>query len=171
MDLKQVIVDIPDFPKPGILFRDITPVMENPAAYATALAGLKNLVAGVEYDKLAAIESRGFVLGGPLARDLDKGMVLVRKAGKLPRETVAESYELEYGSATIEVHCDSVEAGDRVVVIDDLLATGGTAAAAGRLVRKCGASVVAYLFMVELEDLRGRDQLGDAPVFSLVRYA
>ena len=171
MDLKQVIVDIPDFPKPGILFRDITPVMENPVAYATALVGLKNLVAGVEYDKLAAIESRGFVIGGPLARDLDKGMVLVRKAGKLPRETVAESYELEYGSATVEVHRDSVGAGDRVVVIDDLLATGGTAAAAGRLVRKCGATVVAYLFMVELEDLGGREQLADAPVFSLVRYA
>ena len=171
MDLKQVIVDIPDFPQPGILFRDITPVMENPAAYATALAGLKDLIEGVEYDKLAAIESRGFVLGGPLARDLDKAMVLVRKAGKLPRETVAESYELEYGSATVEVHRDSVGEGDRVVVIDDLLATGGTAAAAGRLVRKCGASVSAYVFMVELDDLHGRDQLADAPVFSLVRYA
>jgi adenine phosphoribosyltransferase len=171
MDLKQVIVDIPDFPQPGVLFRDITPIMEQPEAYAVALAGLKDLLGDLAFDKLAAIESRGFVLGGPLARDLGKGMVLVRKAGKLPRETVAESYDLEYGSATVEVHADSITAGDRVVVIDDLLATGGTAAAASRLARKCGAVVVAYLFMVELENLGGRAQLTDAPVFSLVRYA
>jgi adenine phosphoribosyltransferase len=171
MDLKQVIVDIPDFPQPGVLFRDITPIMEQPAAYAAALAGLADLLAGVTFDKFAAIESRGFVLGGPLARDLGKGMVLVRKAGKLPRETVAESYDLEYGSATVEVHQDSIAAGDRIVVVDDLLATGGTAAAAGRLARKCGAEVAAYLFMVELEDLGGRSRLGDAPVFSLVKYA
>ena len=171
MDLKQVIVDIPDFPKPGILFRDITPVMEIPEAYAAALSGLAGLLEGLEFDSLAAIESRGFVLGGPLARDLGKAMVLVRKAGKLPRETVGESYELEYGSAEVEVHRDSVQAGQKVVVIDDLLATGGTAAAAGRLVRKCGAEVVAYLFMVELEGLAGRAQLTDAPVFSLVKYA
>jgi adenine phosphoribosyltransferase len=171
MDLKQVIVDIPDFPKPGILFRDITPIMEDPRAYGAAIDGLADLVTGVAWDRLAAIESRGFILGGPLSLRLDKGLVLVRKAGKLPRGTIGETYELEYGSAAIEVHQDSLRPGQRVVVIDDLLATGGTAAAAGRLVRKCGAEVAAYLFLVELAGLAGRSQLTDAPVFSLVEYA
>ena len=171
MDLKQVIVDIPDFPKPGILFRDITPVMEDPTAFDAALAGLAELLAGTEFDRLAAIESRGFVLGAPLAHDFGKAMVLVRKAGKLPRETRQVSYQLEYGEATVEIHADSLEAGQKVVVIDDLLATGGTAAAAGELVRACGAEVTAYLFLVELEDLDGRAKLGDAPVFSLVKYS
>ena len=171
MDLKQVIVNIPDFPKPGILFRDITPVMEDPAAYRAALDGLAGLIEGTPCDRFAAIESRGFILGGPLALRLDKGMVLVRKQGKLPRETAAESYDLEYGSATLEIHLDSVKPGEKVVVIDDLLATGGTAAATGRLVRQRGAEVAAYVFLVELEDLAGREQLTDAPVFSLVKYA
>jgi len=170
MDLKQVIVNIPDFPQPGILFRDVTPIMEDPRAYATAIGGLARLVAKTRFDRLAAIESRGFLLGGPLSLRLDKGLTLVRKAGKLPRATVGETYDLEYGSAAIEVHRESVRAGERVVIIDDLLATGGTAAAAGRLVRKCGAEVAAYLFLVVLASLAGRRQLADAPVFSLVEY-
>jgi adenine phosphoribosyltransferase len=171
MDLKQVIVDVPDFPKPGILFRDLTPVAENPAALEAAITGLACLLDGTDYDALAAVESRGFIFGAPLARDAGKPMVLVRKAGKLPRETVAESYDLEYGSATVEVHADSFAPGQKVVIIDDLLATGGTAAAAGRLARKCGAEVVGYLFLVELSGLGGRALLTDAPVFSLVKYA
>ena len=171
MDLKQVIVDVPDFPKPGILFRDLTPVVENPAAFAAANDGLAGLLAGIEYDALAGVESRGFIFGAALARDTGKPLMLVRKAGKLPRETVAESYDLEYGSATVEVHADSFAPGQKVVIVDDLLATGGTAAAAGRLVRKCGAEVVGYLFLVELSGLGGRALLGDAPVFSLVEYA
>jgi adenine phosphoribosyltransferase len=171
MDLKQVIVDIPDFPQPGILFRDITPITEDPQAFAFTLDELARRVAGIPVDRVAAIESRGFVFGGPLALRLDRGLVLVRKAGKLPRATRAERYDLEYGTATLEIHRDSIAAGQRVLVIDDLLATGGTAAAVGRLVRQCGAVVSAYLFVVELDGLAGRRQLQDAPVFSLVHYA
>jgi len=170
MDLKQVIRDIPDFPKPGILFRDITPVLEDPAAFQVALAGLGEFLRGMDFQRLAAIESRGFLLGAPLAASGGKGLVLVRKQGKLPRETVAASYELEYGTATVEIHADAIAPGQRVVVIDDLLATGGTAAATGELVRKCGGEVAAYVFLVELEFLAGRARLGDAPVFSLVQY-
>jgi len=171
MDLKKVIADIPDFPKPGILFRDITPITEDPAAYRVAIDGLAGILEGCEFDSFAAVESRGFIVGGPLGLDMGKGMVLVRKKGKLPRETVEESYELEYGSAVIEVHTGCFKPGQKVIVIDDLLATGGTAAACGRLVRKCGAEVAGYLFLVELEDLNGRELLADAPVFSLVKYA
>jgi len=170
MDLKTVIVDIPDFPQPGILFRDITPVLESPAALEAAITGLAALVADTPCDRLAAIESRGFLLGAPLSLRLQKGLAMVRKAGKLPRTVHAERYDLEYGSATVEIHQDSLQAGDRVLVIDDLLATGGTAAAAGRLVRQCGATVAGYLFMVELVGLQGRAVLADAPVFSLVQY-
>ena len=170
MDLTQVIADVPDFPKPGILFRDITPVLEDPAAFKVALAGLRELLVGLDYAALAAVESRGFVFGGPLAVELNKRLILVRKAGKLPRETVVTSYALEYGEASIEVHADSFRPGEKVVVIDDLLATGGTAAATGELVRKCGAEVAGYVFLVELNFLAGREKLGDAPVFSLVRY-
>ena len=170
MDLTQVIADVPDFPKPGILFRDITPVLEDPAAFKVALAGLRELLEGLDYSALAAVESRGFVFGGPLAVELNKRLILVRKAGKLPRETVATSYALEYGEASIEVHADSFHPGEKVIVIDDLLATGGTAAATGELVRKCGAEVAAYVFLVELDFVAGREKLGDAPVFSLVRY-
>lgn len=171
MDLKQVIVDIPDFPQPGILFRDITPITEDPHAFAFTLDELASRIAAIPVDRVAAIESRGFVFGGPLALRLDRGLVLVRKAGKLPRATRAERYDLEYGTATLEIHQDSIAAGQRVLVIDDLLATGGTAAAVGRLVRQCGAAVSAYLFVVELDGLAGRRQLQDAPVFSLVHYA
>jgi len=170
MDLKNVIVDIPDFPQPGIIFRDLTPILENPDAFRTALDQLVIILADLKYTKLAGIESRGFLFAAPLARQLGKPLVLLRKAGKLPREVEAESYELEYGQATLEVHRDSLDADDRVVILDDLLATGGTAAASGRLVRKLGATVAAYLFVVELGDLRGRDVLADAPAFSLVNY-
>ena len=170
MDLTKVIVDIPDFPKPGILFRDITPVLEQPAALSAAVAGLENLVEDVDFQRLAAIESRGFLLGAPLSLAMNRGLTMVRKAGKLPRAVHAVTYDLEYGSATVEVHQDSLQAGEKVVVVDDLLATGGTAAAAGELVRRCGAEVAAYLFMVELDGLGGRQALTDAPVFSLVKY-
>ena len=171
MDLKQVIVNIPDFPQPGILFRDITPVTEHPAAYAHAIDGLHGLVAGIAATRIAAVESRGFIFGGPLALRCGLGLTLVRKAGKLPRATLAERYALEYGTATLELHRGSVQPGEKVIVVDDLLATGGTAAAAGRLVRQCGAEVAAYLFLVELRGLDGRTVLADAPVFSLVEYA
>jgi len=170
MDLRQVIRAVPDFPKPGILFRDITPVLARPQAFQAALAGLEDLLAPVAFDTFAAVESRGFLFAAPLAARAGKPLVILRKPGKLPAATVAESYALEYGEATLHIHADALRAGERVVVLDDLLATGGTAAAAGRLVRKLGAAVAAYVFLVELGELGGRATLADAPVFSLVKY-
>jgi adenine phosphoribosyltransferase len=172
VEIRRVIRDIPDFPKPGILFKDITPVLEQPAAYAAAIAGLRGLLEGVRCDRLAAIESRGFVFGGPLALQLGLPLALVRKKGKLPAATRAVTYALEYGTATIEAHLDSFAAGQRVVIVDDLLATGGTALAAAQLVREAGAEVAGFLFLVELEFLGGRTRLqAEAPVFSLVNFA
>ena len=169
--VRQAIAAVPDFPRPGILFRDITPVMEDPAVFGAALEGLAALLEGTAYDRLGAIESRGFIFGAPLAAAQGKGLVLLRKAGKLPGRTRAVTYDLEYGQATLEVHEGSFRPGDRVVVVDDLLATGGTAQAAATLVAQAGAKVAAYLFLVELEDLGGRAKLAaQAPVFSLVRY-
>lgn len=170
MDLKTVIRNVPDFPVPGILFRDITPVLESPGAFRAALAQLVEAVAGVEFDSIAALESRGFLFGAPMARQLGKPLVILRKPGKLPGELESVSYDLEYGSATLEAHTDSIGAGDRVLVVDDLLATGGTAAAAGQLVTKLAGQVAAYLFLVELTDLEGRVGLGVTPIFSLVKY-
>jgi len=170
MDFKSIIRDVPDFPKPGILFRDITPVLSDPAAFRCAVDGLAELINGTVYDRLAAIESRGFLFAAPLADRLDKGLTILRKPGKLPCDSVSVSYDLEYGSATLEAHRDSLAAGDRVVIVDDLLATGGSAAAAGKLIRELGGEVAAYLFLVELADLKGADRLSDAPVFSLVTY-
>ena len=178
MNLREIIRDVPDFPKPGILFRDITPVMENPDAFATAIDGLTTLQrlrdrqADTEFDKFAAIESRGFLFGAPLSLDLDRGMVLMRKAGKLPADTIAVIYSLEYGEAILEMHRGSLSAGDRVIIVDDLLATGGTAVAAADLVHKSGAVVAGFLFLVELDSLQGRAKLQElGPVFSLVRYS
>ena len=171
MDLSRVIRDIPDFPKPGILFRDITPVLEQPAAFAAAIAGLLDLTGNVAYDKIGAIESRGFIFAGPMCRKTDKPLILLRKAGKLPGRTIAASYDLEYGQATLEVHADSIDAGDRLLVVDDLLATGGTAAATAELIAKAGGEVAGFVFLVELADLAGRERLAPiAPVFSLVKY-
>ncbi len=170
MDLKSIIRDVPDFPKPGILFRDITPVLSDPAAFRCAVDGLAELINGTGFDRLAAIESRGFLFAAPLADRLDKGLTILRKPGKLPCDSVSVSYDLEYGSATLEAHRDSLAAGERVVIVDDLLATGGSAAAAGKLIRELGGEVAGYLFLVELADLKGAERLGDAPVFSLVNY-
>lgn len=170
MDIRQVIRDIPDFPQPGILFRDITPVLSDSAAFRSAVDGLEELIAGVECDRMAAIESRGFLFAAPLCDRRGQGLTILRKPGKLPADTISVSYDLEYGSATIEAHRDALRPGERVVIVDDLLATGGSAAAAGRLIRELGGEVAAYLFLVELEDLAGRDRLDDAPVFSLVKY-
>ncbi len=172
MDLRHIIRDVPDFPKPGILFKDITPVMENPDAFRAALVGMEELLDEVEFDALCAIESRGFIFGAPMGLDLDKRLVLMRKAGKLPAETRSVTYDLEYGQATLEMHVDSLKQGDRVIIVDDLLATGGTAVAAAQLVTDAGGIVAGFLFMVELEFLAGRAKLeGLGPVFSLVNYS
>ncbi len=146
--------------------------MTDPVAYAFAIDGLVDLLDGLEFDKFAAIESRGFIFGGPLALDLDKGMVLVRKAGKLPAKVHAIDYELEYGSATLEIHQDAITAADEIMIVDDLLATGGTALATAQLIRNCGGKVAGFLFLVELDFLGGREKLtAEAPVFSLVNYS
>ena len=172
MDLRHIIRDVPDFPKPGILFKDITPVMENPDAFRAALDGMKEMLTEVEFDVLCAIESRGFLFGAPMGLDLDKSLVLMRKAGKLPAETRAVTYDLEYGQATLEMHVDSLKPGDRVIIVDDLLATGGTAVAAAQLVTDAGGIVAGFLFMVELDFLAGRAKLaGLGPVFSLINYS
>jgi len=170
MDLRTVIRDVPDFPKPGILFKDITPVLQDPRAFRAALDGLANLLADVSCDRFAAVESRGFLFAAPLADRLGKGLTILRKPGKLPADTVSESYALEYGEATLEIHRDGLAAGERVVIVDDLLATGGTAAAASRLVRRLGGEVAGHLFLVELEFLAGRRALEGEPVFSLVKF-
>lgn len=170
MNLESVIRAVPDFPKPGIMFRDITPVLLQPDALKAALDGLAGLIADRRWDKLAGIESRGFLFGAPLAERFGRGMVMMRKPGKLPADTISASYALEYGEATLEIHRDAVAPGEKVMIVDDLLATGGTAAAAASLVRELGGEVAGHLFLVELEGLGGRKRLGDDPVFSLVNF-
>ena len=159
MNLGSIIRDVPDFPKPGIMFRDITPLFRNPAAFRFALDGLTELLADQTFDSFAAVESRGFLFAAPLADRLGKDLTILRKPGKLPADTVSESYALEYGEATLEVHRDGLKAGERVVVVDDLLATGGTAAAGITLLERLGAEIVSCAFIVELPDLGGRPNL------------
>lgn len=170
MDLKSFIRDIPDFPKAGILFRDISPLLGNPDAFSFAIDGLAKLCHTWQPQVVAGIESRGFIFGVALAGSLKLPFVPLRKPGKLPGETLRLAYDLEYGSDALEVQRDALAAGQRAIVVDDLIATGGTAKAAGELVRQTGAELVGYGFAIELADLGGRDRLVDAPVRSLVRY-
>jgi len=169
-DFKKLIREVPDFPKPGILFYDITTLLKDPEGLRGVLEALKEAVAGIDFDLVAGIESRGFIFGPTLARDLGKGFVPVRKPGKLPAETEAVSYELEYGTDSLEIHRDAISTGTRVLVVDDLLATGGTAAAVTQLIEKLGGQVAALAFVVELDFLKGRDKLPDYQVKSLVHY-
>ncbi|MCL1884364.1 MAG: adenine phosphoribosyltransferase [Defluviitaleaceae bacterium] len=169
MDLKTHIRDIPDFPIPGILFRDITTVLKEPDTLRVAVDDMAKLLEGIEFDAVLGPESRGFIFGMPLAYNLNKGFVPVRKLGKLPGETVQKRYDLEYGSAVIEIHKDAVSAGKRFVLVDDLLATGGTAKATVELVEEMGGVVIASVFFIELEDLKGRDAL-KGNVSSLLKY-
>ncbi len=170
--LKAAIRAVPDFPKPGILFRDITPVLEDPALCNAAVDGFRQALAAQRIDAIAGIESRGFLFGMPLAMALNIPFVTVRKKGKLPWKTVSYSYDLEYGSAEVEMHVDSVKPGMRVMVHDDLLATGGTAAAAAELIKKQGGTVASFSFLIELSFLNGMDRLKPykADVVSLVTY-
>lgn len=170
--LKAAIRAVPDFPKPGILFRDITPVLEDPALCIAAVDGFRQALEGRRIDAIAGIESRGFLFGMPLALAMGVPFVTVRKKGKLPWKTVSYSYELEYGSAEVEMHQDSVRPGMRVLVHDDLLATGGTAAAAAELINKQGGIVAAFSFLIELSFLNGMHRLKhySADVVRLVTY-
>ena len=167
MDLRKQLREIPDFPKPGILFYDISPVLARPEAWRTAVERLGDAVAAHEPDLLAGIESRGFIFAAPVALRLGLGFVMVRKRGKLPGSVMAHDYDLEYGSDTIEVAADLVPRGARVVLVDDLIATGGTAAAAIALLRKVGAEVMAAAFFIELVGLGGRARL-DVPAMALL---
>jgi len=170
IDIKRYIRDIPDWPKKGILFRDITPLLADPEAFATAVdalcAGFTE--AGIEY--VAAVEARGFIFGAAAAKQLGAGFVPIRKKGKLPSETESVSYELEYGTDTLEVHSDAVENGARVLLVDDLLATGGTMAAACELIEKIGGQIAGIVFLIELCELGGREKLGGREISVLISY-
>jgi adenine phosphoribosyltransferase len=167
---KSLVRDIPDFPQRGILFRDITPLLADPRAFHSTLDAFAERFVGEHADAIVAIESRGFIFGGALAARLNASFVPVRKPGRLPARTDRVAYSLEYGKGELEMHVNALPTGARVIVVDDLLATGGTAGAAGELVVRQGASVVAYAFVIELESLGGRARLGSAPVVSLIRY-
>ncbi len=170
MDLKTIFRQIPDFPKPGINFIDITPLLLNPTAFRWTIDTLAAPYQGKKVDKVISIESRGFLFGAPLALALDAGLVIVRKPKKLPYSTYSHTYQLEYGQDTIEIHQDAIESGDRVVVLDDLLATGGTVTAALALLKNFTCTVEGISCVVELTFLHGRDKLQPHPVHSLVTY-
>jgi adenine phosphoribosyltransferase len=170
LDLRRYVRDIPDFPKPGILFRDLTPLMGDGPAFAETVTRLAAQVASHQPQAVAAIESRGFIFGGAVAAQLGVAFVPLRKPGKLPFRTRRSLYDLEYGSDGIEIHEDALARGARTVIVDDLLATGGTAAAAIRLARELGAVVAGAVFVVELVALGGRARLGDVPVHALLGY-
>lgn len=168
--LKETIADIPDFPKEGILFRDITTVLHDHGLFRKVIDHWSERYADAELDHIASIESRGFIFGAALAHHLGVSMSLVRKPGKLPREVYRAEYELEYGTDTLELHKDAMDEGARVLVIDDLLATGGTCKAAVDLVEKCGGEVYECTFLIELADLGGREKFAEQETYSIVTY-
>ena len=168
--VEDYVVSIPDFPEPGIIFRDVTSVIQDADGLQLAIDEMQKLLDGVEFDVLAGAESRGFIFGMPIAYNLKKPFALVRKKGKLPRETVEMSYDLEYGSATIEMHKDAIKPGQKVVLVDDLIATGGTIEAAAKIVEQLGGEVVKIIFLMELAGLEGRKKLEKYDVASVVCY-
>ena len=167
--LKSAVRDIPDFPIPGILFKDISPILSDPALLQHSIDLLVDIVADQKVDKVVGIDARGFIFGTPVALALKVGFVPVRKKGKLPYKTFEESYSLEYGENTLEIHQDAILPGEKVLIIDDLLATGGTASATANLVTKLGAEVIKVAFLIELDALKGRANI-NAPVTSLIHY-
>jgi adenine phosphoribosyltransferase len=168
--VEDYVVSIPDFPEPGIIFRDVTSVIQDAEGLQLSIDEMQKLLDGVEFDVIAGAESRGFIFGMPIAYNMKKPFVLIRKKGKLPRETVEMSYELEYGHATIEMHKDSIKPGQKVVIVDDLIATGGTIEAAAKLVEELGGEVVKIIFLMELAGLEGRKKLEKYDVSSVVCY-
>lgn len=169
-EIKDYIISIPDYPKEGIVFRDVTSVLENEEGYTLAIDEMNKLLDDLDYSMIAGAESRGFIFGAPLAYINKKGFIPVRKKGRLPRETVERSYNLEYGSATIEIHKDAIKPGDKVVLVDDLIATGGTIQAAAKLIEELGGEVVKMVFLIELSDLGGRELLKGYDVASVVQF-
>jgi len=170
VDLSSYIREVMDFPKEGIGFKDITTLLKDGKAFSSSVDALYDAVKDYEFDKIVAIESRGFIFGAALAYKMGVGFVPVRKEGKLPSDTVSVTYELEYGQDTLQMHSDALSPAERVLIIDDLLATGGTAAAAAEMVKKAGAEVALAAFLIELEFLEGREKLKDYPILSLIKY-
>ncbi|APU69019.1 adenine phosphoribosyltransferase [Christiangramia flava] len=170
MELKEFVRDIPDFPKKGVIYKDITPLLLAPKAVNQALEQFLENIGQQPIDKVVGIESRGFFFATLLAQRLDAGFIPVRKPGKLPASTHAQEYELEYGSDTLEIHKDAIQPGDKVLLHDDVLATGGTAAATCKLIEKCGGEIVLCNFLIELDFLRGQEQLKACTVHSLMHY-
>lgn len=168
--LEDYVISIPDFPKPGIIFRDITGILEDADGLKLAIDSLQKELEGLDFDVIAGTESRGFIFGMPLAYNLHKPFVPIRKKGKLPREVVRQSYDLEYGSATIKMHKDALKPGQKVVLVDDLIATGGTIEAAAKLVEQLGGEVVKMLFVMELAGLKGREKLSRYDISSAIVY-
>lgn len=171
MDLNTYIRDVPDFPKPGIVFKDITPLLGDATALRYAINEMSNRVADLKIDKVAGIESRGFIFGTAVAKDLGTGFIPIRKPGKLPWKTTSVEYVLEYGTDTIEIHQDAINEGDRVLIVDDLLATGGTLEASVRLIENIGGTVPASIVVIELGFLNGRAKLPNTEVRSLLNYS
>ncbi len=169
-ELKDYVISIPDFPEPGIIFRDITGILNDAEGIQLAIDSLQNFIKDLDFDIIVGAESRGFIFGMPVAYNMKKPFALIRKKGKLPRETVSRSYSLEYGEATIEMHKDAIKPGDKVVLVDDLLATGGTMEAAASLVEELGGEVVKIIFVMELAGLKGREKLSKYDVESAIIY-
>ncbi len=170
MDLTDYIRDIPDFPKEGIIFKDITPLLKDHDALTHAVNLIYKHYADAGITGVAGIESRGFIFGCPVAGLFKVGFIPIRKPGKLPYDTLSEEYKLEYGTDCVEIHTDAVGPGDTILIVDDLLATGGTAAATKNLIEKAGAKVAGFGFVIELEFLNGSEKLGDVPIYSLIKY-
>ena len=170
MKLEKHIRAIPDFPKPGILFRDITTLLKDKAAFRNAIDLLVKKFKNKKIDAVVAVEARGFILGGAMAHKLGAGFIPVRKKGKLPWKTDSASYDLEYGKDTLEMHCDAIKPNSKILIVDDLLATGGTVKAVTELIEKQKGKISGIAFLIELADLKGREKLKDYPVFSLIKY-
>ena len=170
MDLKVLVRDVPDFPKPGIMFRDITPLLQNPIGLNYVINSINDMFIDKEIDYVVGIESRGFMFGTPLVAKLGAGFVPIRKPGKLPGEVHSIEYELEYGSDCLEMQQSAMQPGSRVLIVDDLIATGGTAAAAANLIQQAECDIAAFVFIIELTELNGRNKLPQVPVSSLIQY-
>jgi adenine phosphoribosyltransferase len=170
LNLESYIREVMDFPKPGIGFKDITPLLQDASAFRQVIDQLAGALKGKKVDKVACVESRGFLFGAALAYKLNAGIAIIRKKDKLPYKTITESYELEYGTDSIEMHIDAIKPGEQVLIVDDLLATGGTAAATARLVEKAGGKLTAIVFLIELAFLGGVEKLKGYPVISIIKY-
>ena len=169
-ELKEYVRSIPDFPEPGIIFRDVTTILQDADGLALSIDGIRKEIKNLDYDMIIGPESRGFIFGVPVAYAEHKPFIPVRKKGKLPCETVSMDYDLEYGKATIEIHKDAIKPGDRVVIVDDLIATGGTIEAITKLVESLGGEIVKIAFVMELEGLKGREKLAKYDIASLIKY-